>query len=170
LNAEDLWSKHEPYLRATRDTFCLHAPHATWEKSMSRAEWLGYLQQRFGYKADNEARLNAVLHYEPQCRDLFLGNTWPLLPLKHVREDLKLRSTFFSVRILGDRVVLNGRGFGHAVGLCQEGAMGMARAGFTYTDILHHYYTGVHLVDLGTLDFFRDDEPLRGIGGGPKER
>lgn len=170
LNAEDLWSKHEPYLRATRDTFCLRAPHATWEKSMPRTEWLGYLQQRFGYKAENEARLNAVLHYEPQCRDLYLGNTWPLLPLKHVREDLKLKSTYFSVRTEGDRVLLKGRGFGHAVGLCQEGAMGMARAGFSYTDILHHYYTDVHLVDLGTLDFFRDEEPLRGIGGGPKQR
>lgn len=170
LNAEDLWSKHEPYLRATRDTFCLRAPHATWEKSIPRSEWLGYLQQRFGYKAENEARLNAVLHYEPQCRDLYLGNTWPLLPLKHVREDLKLKSTYFSVRTEGDRVLLKGRGFGHAVGLCQEGAMGMARAGFSYTDILHHYYTDVHLVDLGTLDFFRDEEPLRGIGGGPKQR
>jgi stage II sporulation protein D len=170
LNAEDLWSKHEPYLRATRDTFCLRAPHATWEKSMPRTEWLGYLQQRFGYKAENEARLNAVLHYEPQCRDLYLGNTWPLLPLKHVREDLKLKSTYFSVRTEGDRVLLKGRGFGHAVGLCQEGAMGMARAGFSYTDILHHYYTDVHLVDLGTLDFFRDEELQRGMGGGPKQR
>lgn len=170
LNAEDLWSKHEPYLRATRDTFCLRAPHATWEKSIPRSEWLGYLQQRFGYKAENEARLNAVLHYEPQCRDLYLGNTWPLLPLKHVREDLKLKSTYFSVRTEGDRVLLKGRGFGHAVGLCQEGAMGMARAGFSYTDILHHYYTDVHLVDLGTLDFFRDEELQRGMGGGPKQR
>ena len=170
LNAEDLWSKHEPYLRATRDTFCLRAPHATWEKSIPRSEWLGYLQQRFGYKAENEARLNAVLHYEPQCRDLYLGNTWPLLPLKHVREDLKLKSTYFSVRTEGDRVFLKGRGFGHAVGLCQEGAMGMARAGFSYTDILHHYYTDVHLVDLGTLDFFRDEELQRGMGGGPKQR
>ena len=47
-------------------------------------------------------------------------------------------------------------------------AMGMARAGFSYTDILHHYYTDVHLVDLGTLDFFRDEELQRGMGGGPE--
>ncbi len=171
MNAEDLWSKREPYLRATRDTFCLHAPHATWQKSMSRSEWLGYLEKRFGYRTDDEAHLRPVLSYEPQCRDLYLGNTWPLLPLKHVREDLGLRSTYFSVTAEGDRVLLKGRGFGHAVGLCQEGAMGMARAGFGYADILHHFYNEVHVVDLGTLDFFRDEEPVPvGNGGGPKGR
>ena len=171
MNAEDLWSKQEPYLRATRDTFCLRAPHATWEKTMTRTEWLGYLRKRFGYDPTDDAQLKAVLHYDPHCRDLYLGNTWPLLPLKHVREDLKLRSTYFSVSTDGDRVVLSGRGFGHAVGLCQEGAMGMARAGFSYGDILHHFYNEVHLVDLSTLDFFRDEEPAQGgLGGGPKGR
>ncbi|MBK8497883.1 MAG: hypothetical protein IPL52_03475 [Flavobacteriales bacterium] len=91
--------------------------------------------------------------------------------MKHVREDLRLKSTFFSVDTSGDNVVLKGRGFGHAVGLCQEGAMAMARAGYSYTDILHHYYSSVHLVDLATLDFFRDDSAVPvGLGGGPKQR
>lgn len=165
MNAEDLWGKHEPYLRATRDTFCLAAAHATWTKTLSRSEWLGYLHRRFGFNAADTAQLRSVLRYEPQCRDQYLGNTWPLLPLKHVREDLGLKSTFFSVKAEGDRVVLTGRGFGHAVGLCQEGAMGMADAGFNYSDILHHYYRGVHLVDLGTLDFFRDELDSTGTSG-----
>lgn len=166
MNAEDLWSKQEPYLRAVRDTFCLAAPHASWERTMSRREWLGYLDRRFGFAATDSLQLLAVLRYEPQCRDLYLGNTWPLLPLKSVREDLKLRSTFFSVTTEGDHVRLRGRGFGHAVGLCQEGAMAMARAGRSYTDILHHYYANVHLVDLSTIDFFRDEgDTLRYRGG-----
>lgn len=165
MNAEDLWGKHEPYLRATRDTFCLAAAHATWTKTLSRTEWLGYLHRRFAFNAADTAQLRSVLRYEPQCRDQYLGNTWPLLPLKHVREDLGLKSTFFSVKAEGDRVVLSGRGFGHAVGLCQEGAMGMADAGYPYADILHHYYTGVHLVDLSTLDFFRDDIDTIGVSG-----
>lgn len=157
VNAEDLWSKSEPYLRATTDTFCLRAPQATWERTLSRSEWLGYLQRRHGVGPGDSVRLRAVLNYEPQCRDLYLGNVQPGIPLKHVREDLKLRSTFFSVRSEGDKVVLTGRGFGHGVGLCQEGAMRMAKAGRSYTDILHHYYTDVHLVEITTLDFFKDD-------------
>lgn len=38
---------------------------------------------------------------------------------------------------------LTGKGWGHAVGMSQEGAKGMAKAGFTYDQILKHYYTGV---------------------------
>jgi len=35
-----------------------------------------------------------------------------------------------------------GKGWGHAVGMSQNGAMGMARAGFTYKEILEHYFKG----------------------------
>jgi stage II sporulation protein D len=157
VNAEDLWSKSEPYLRATRDTFCLGAPHATWKRTLSRSEWLGYLQRRHGLDAADTVRLSALLNYVPRCRDLYLGNTTPGIPLKHVREDLKLRSTYFSVRSEGDKVELAGRGFGHGVGLCQEGAMRMAKAGRSYMDILRHYFTDVHLVELSTIDFFKEE-------------
>ncbi|MCL2360520.1 MAG: SpoIID/LytB domain-containing protein [Defluviitaleaceae bacterium] len=43
----------------------------------------------------------------------------------------------------GTGVTLNGRGWGHGVGMSQRGAHGMARAGYTYREILLHYYTGV---------------------------
>lgn len=43
------------------------------------------------------------------------------------------------------KFVFNGRGFGHLVGLSQEGAIGMAKAGFSYQDILKHFYTGITL-------------------------
>ncbi len=162
VNAEDVWSKSEPYLRATADTFCLAAPQAIWEKTMGRAEWLGYLKRKHGLGELAGNDLQAVLNYDPMCRDLYLGNTASLIPLKQVRADLKLRSTFFSVRTEGDVVYLRGRGFGHGVGLCQEGSMRMARAGRSYTDILHHYYTNVHLVDITTLDFFREEAPEPG--------
>ncbi len=156
INSEDVWSKSESYLQATTDTFCLAAPHSSWSRTLTRNEWLGYLRKRHSLHPADTTQLEAVLNYEPTCRDLYLGNTSPLVPLKRVREDLKLNSTYFSVRTQGDEVVLQGRGFGHGVGLCQEGSMHMARNGRTYTEILHHYYTGVHVVDLGMLDFFRE--------------
>lgn len=165
INAEDLWSKREPYLRATVDPYCTSAPHATWERTLSRGEWLGYLERRFKVGTKDPERSSALLNYEPGCRDLYLGNIYPLIPLKHVREDLKLNSTYFSVKSTGDIVLLQGRGFGHGVGLCQEGSMRMAREGHSYLDILHHYYTDVHLVDLSTLEFFREEEAVPAIAG-----
>jgi stage II sporulation protein D len=44
-----------------------------------------------------------------------------------------------------------GRGWGHGVGLCQNGAYGMALTGATYDAILTHYYTGVQIVPGSTL-------------------
>jgi stage II sporulation protein D len=44
------------------------------------------------------------------------------------------------------KVVAQGRGFGHGVGMCQHGALGMARQGYTYDEILEHYYRGIDLV------------------------
>src|SRR5688572_17499164 len=40
---------------------------------------------------------------------------------------------------------IRGGGWGHAIGMCQVGAMGRARAGHRYDDILRAYYTGVEL-------------------------
>ena len=40
-------------------------------------------------------------------------------------------------------IVITGRGWGHGVGMSQYGARGMAEAGFSYREILQHYFTGV---------------------------
>ena len=63
-----------------------------------------------------------------------------------------LRSSLFKIGIVrGDggkarRVVATGGGNGHGIGMCQWGAMGMARAGVDYRDILDHYYKSTRLV------------------------
>ena len=39
--------------------------------------------------------------------------------------------------------VFTGRGWGHGVGMCQTGAYGLAKEGYSFTAILQKYYTGV---------------------------
>ena len=56
-----------------------------------------------------------------------------------------LKSTLFKVEREGDTFVFHGAGFGHGVGMCQTGAIGMATAGKSHKDILGHYYRGTHL-------------------------
>jgi stage II sporulation protein D len=41
--------------------------------------------------------------------------------------------------------VFRGAGFGHGVGMCQTGAIGMAETGKSYREILRHYYPGTVL-------------------------
>lgn len=50
-----------------------------------------------------------------------------------------------SVSVSPTQYNFTGKGWGHAVGLSQEGAKGMANAGFTYDQILAHYYQGTKI-------------------------
>jgi SpoIID/LytB domain protein len=56
-----------------------------------------------------------------------------------------LKSTLFEVERSGDSFVFHGAGFGHGVGMCQMGAIGMANAGRTHPQILGHYYRGTRI-------------------------
>jgi len=76
------------------------------------------------------------------------------IPLRDLREEFGLKSTFFSCYPEGDFVVIRGRGFGHGVGLCQEGAMKMARLGFTYDQIITFYFPGAKVCDDERRRFF----------------
>ena len=43
-------------------------------------------------------------------------------------------------------------GYGHGVGMSQVGANQMAKHGYTYDEILHHYYTDIEIVNRDDLD------------------
>ena len=58
---------------------------------------------------------------------------------------LSLKSTDFTIELYGDYVLITMIGYGHGVGMSQYGAEGMAKAGYTYNEILKHYYTGTNL-------------------------
>src|SRR5215210_7284596 len=47
--------------------------------------------------------------------------------------------------IAGTLFLIDGRGWGHGVGMSQYGADGYARAGWGYRRILKHYYTGTEI-------------------------
>jgi stage II sporulation protein D len=66
-----------------------------------------------------------------------------------IRGELRIRQTFgglrsslFAVTVGGGAATFRGAGFGHGVGLCQTGSIGMAEAGRSYKQILQHYYQG----------------------------
>lgn len=56
-----------------------------------------------------------------------------------------LPSAFFVMDKDGQEIKFYGGGYGHGVGMSQNGVKAMADSGITYEDILKHYYTGVEL-------------------------
>ena len=64
-----------------------------------------------------------------------------------------LRSAFFRLEVSvrdgrPQQIVVRGQGFGHGVGMCQNGAVAMARTGYDVEQILAHYYPGASLAPL----------------------
>ena len=59
-----------------------------------------------------------------------------------------VKSFCFSVKKRGQTVTMNGRGYGHHIGLCQWGARQMVRELFDYKQILQFYYPGTQLARL----------------------
>lgn len=63
---------------------------------------------------------------------------------REIREKLGLRSSWFSINV-SENITFTTKGYGHGIGLSQYGANGMALDGYSYDEILKHYYTGVTL-------------------------
>jgi stage II sporulation protein D len=62
-----------------------------------------------------------------------------------------LRSSNFIIESFTPKeIVLSGKGYGHGVGMCQMGAIGRARAGKKFNEILMAYYTSVQLTQCYT--------------------
>ena len=58
-----------------------------------------------------------------------------------------LPSAFFTIENSGDRFLIHGGGYGHGIGMSQNGANEMAKKGKTYVEILQMFYSGVSIGD-----------------------
>jgi stage II sporulation protein D len=144
-SAAGVWLTNEPYLRATADPFCLTSRNAGWERRLSLNDWLEYLN-RSGFKARVDEQPSYNFYQRSRLNDYSISDF--RIPLTRIRADWHLRSAFFSVVAEGDSIILRGKGYGHGVGLCQEGAMVMAAKGLSYRQIIDFYYSGVFIRDI----------------------
>lgn len=156
VNSEDVWGTSTSYLRAVVDTFSFRMPNARWTRKMPVSDWLDYLKLKHNYPVEDSLARAAALSFKQETRKVNLEYNNIRIPLKNVRTDFQLKSTFFSLEQQGDTLIFHGRGFGHGIGMCQEGAMRMTKNGYNYRDVLNFYYRNVHLIDLKDLNFFRE--------------
>lgn len=153
-NAEDVWSKPVSYLVAVPDSLCTGMSQAQWKKSIPGHKWDQYMRSHrvaseYIASCDGIYTIDAPQRYHRHDDET-------LVPLRGIRENFGLKSTRFEVHRKGEEVQLMGLGFGHGVGLCQEGGIKRAQSGQCYEDIIHHYYTNVHLITRNMLWFFRE--------------
>ncbi len=153
--AEVAWQKPLSYLKAVDDTFAKHGKRYKWTKKISINQWKSYLRLN-GFNIEKNIYIPpSEFEFTQIHRKEYYKLRNDSMPLKQIRKDLKLRSTFFSIKVSGNNLIFTGKGYGHGVGLCQEGAMYMANNGYSYNKIIKFYYRNTYIVSLTALDFFR---------------
>ena len=64
---------------------------------------------------------------------------------RDIRSLFGLRSTCFEIEYDENSISFEVSGYGHGVGMSQYGANTLSKEGYTYIEILQHYYTGTEL-------------------------
>ena len=155
-NIGTLWGKSPPaYLRGVHDDFCLTGPHANWTDVISRADLLRALQSdartNVGSRLDqitlskrDETGRAEVITLDGEHRKIVRGWDFKIIVGRVLGWNL-LKSSRFEVSRHGSNFMFRGSGFGHGLGLCQEGAHVMAQRGATYQRILEKYFPGTRV-------------------------
>ena len=152
---EYVWNSSVPYLNTFKDTFCIYTAQSTWEKRLSKNEWRSFMVDQYQFP-ENDSIIGPYLYsFTQKDRSAFYVSPVLGIPLRDIRARFKLKSTYFSVALEGNEVVLNGRGFGHGVGLCQEGAMKMAVYGYAAEQIISFYFPGINLWNIEDQWYFK---------------
>ena len=169
-NIEDVWGKaHRDYLCSVSDigpdgiAYCSASRFFTWEESWKAAE-LSKIVRTAGKQVAPGERFSGTLE-AIRVGDRFScgrvkectlvgsggkiecgGDKLRFLLRPRNAAGAILRSANFTITKNGPHTfVLQGKGYGHGIGMCQMGAIGRARAGQSFEQILAAYFTGTEL-------------------------
>jgi stage II sporulation protein D len=147
--AADVWGQNQPYLKPVSCPFGNNGTHFRWREEIGIRDLVRQLRVA-GIKIGDIVRLEA-LERDNSDRILKLSimdSDGSVKTMKGsafrmaIGPDI-IRSTRFTAEVGQNKVIFNGKGWGHGVGLCQEGACGMALKGYNAFEILRYYYHGI---------------------------
>lgn len=150
--SHEVWANDYPYLRSVKSPFDEGAPQFYWELPI-HAEAFGAALRKAGRQIGAPVEVEIIDRtLSGRVKSAVVRDSEGSF-INISGEDLRkavgysgLKSTIFEVSKTGDLFVFKGRGSGHGVGLSQWGAKGMAEEGYSYREILKHYYPGTDLV------------------------
>jgi len=152
-DSENIWSVSFPYLRGQPCGFCENSSHSRWVKKFSKKTLQNILYQQ-GYPIGTILSIRPV-NFSPTGRvktlEIFHSQGKKIMPaakFQNLVGSQRLRSLWFAVENTDSHFIFKGKGWGHGVGMCQEGSRKMAELGFNYQSILNYYYLGTSIGDL----------------------
>jgi stage II sporulation protein D len=172
-DAKNVFPKMDlPYLKVVKDgdePYCSISPKFTWKEIMSEktfiqrlvdAKYLDVSQYSVkDIKINSRFESGRINELEIVLADVFNKSRSIKLYGNNIRYIIRsangksiLESNNFTVRRdTENNIVIDGRGYGHGVGLCQWGALSQSQQGKSYQDILAFYYPGTKIESLYDL-------------------
>ena len=139
-NSEDIFSTKVAYLRSVESTWDEISPVYITNTTYTLEEFYNLLNLEY---TDN---LNIEVTGQTSTgRIKKIKINGKELTGSYVSSKLNLKSTYFEIIKEGTKIIIKNKGYGHGVGMSQYGAQGMAKKGYTYQNILKHYYTGIEI-------------------------
>ncbi|MDT5059892.1 MAG: stage sporulation protein [Acidobacteriota bacterium] len=155
-NMETLWGVPAPaYLSGVTDEYCVGEAAHAWvnvipAEKLARA-LQGDTRSNIGSRLKNiiitsrdQTGRVEFLTLEGETRRVVRGWNFKMIVGRALGWNI-LKSSRFDVTRTGSSFVFRGNGFGHGLGLCQEGAHALARRGVSYRQILSHYFPGTSI-------------------------
>jgi stage II sporulation protein D len=136
------WLKESEYMVPVKDPYCQKKRNSSWTKEIPLKDWRNYLAAT-GLKTNSNSSLSMLKN----GRQLYYKVGNDSIATKKIRDDWSLKSSYFKVAIKKDIVSITGHGYGHGVGLCQDGANVMAAQGFLCEDIIRFYFKNVSITE-----------------------
>ena len=149
-DSENVYANALPYLRGVDSPY--EDPMRQQDVEIGTDELVRLITAKYpesGVTEENaKTEIEIVSTFESgRVKGLRLGKTE--ITGKQARSLFDLKSAMFTITWSENGIVFHTKGYGHGVGLSQNGANGMAKHGSTYEEILHHYYTDVRITVYG---------------------
>ncbi|MDR2396126.1 MAG: SpoIID/LytB domain-containing protein [Endomicrobium sp.] len=139
------WQDIPHYLKGRKCGYCNNAPYITWEQvldehfineKLSQNNKIGKIK-KINIKGKTSAKAAKEVEIVHSKGSINLN----AYQFRILVDPWKIKShTFESIKVKNDKIYFKGKGWGHKVGLCQEGTKGMAQKGKTYKKILLYFY------------------------------
>lgn len=142
-DSSNVWGNSYPYLVSVDSVYDNSNPSFSISKSFSYSD----ISSKLGINVSSNTEFN-ILGYTSGGRVSSISVDGHEFSGVSFRSMLGLRSADFDIVKNDEGVVITTRGYGHGVGMSQYGANGMGKAGYSYSDILLHYYPGVSIEQL----------------------
>ena len=143
-NAQNIWEGEYPYLVSVESTGDRLSPKYLSEESFTITEFCNILKDSGAKNISEDITFEDAVYSDAGTllsikinKNVFTGEA--------LRELFSLRSAAITPKAEKDKVIFTVKGYGHGVGLSQYGADYLARQGYSWQEIIKHYYTGVEI-------------------------